>query len=71
MLRKLFYDIYGKCIDDLFKVFFDYLVGKFGKWFVGVKVYIFLFVNEIEEEEFEEFEEFEEGEDDFEFLEWW
>lgn len=69
--RKLFYDIYGKCLDDPFKVFFDHSIGKPGKWFVGVKVYIPPFVNETEEEEPEEPEEPEEGEDDFESSEWW
>lgn len=65
--RKLFYDIYGKCLDDPFKVFFNHSVGKPGKWFVGVKVYIPPFVNETEEEEQEPGE----GEDDFESSKWW
>ena len=65
--RKLFYDIYGKCLDDPFKVFFNHSVGKPGKWFVGVKVYIPPFVNETEEED----QELEEGEDDFESSQWW
>lgn len=66
--RKLFYDIYGKCLDDPFKVFFNHSVGKPGKWFVGVKVYIPPFVNETVEEEQEPPEE---GEDDYESSEWW
>lgn len=65
--RKLFYDIYGKCLDDPFKVFFNHSVGKPGKWFVGVKVYIPPFVNETEKEEQEPGE----GEDDFESSKWW
>lgn len=68
--RKLFYDIYGKCLDDPFKVFFNHSVGKPGKWFVGVKVYIPPFVNETEEEAEAE-QEPEEGEDDFESSSWW
>ena len=65
--RKLFYDIYGKCLDDPFKVFFSHSVSKPGKWFVGVKVYIPPFVNETEEEE----QEPEEGEDYFASSTWW
>ncbi|XP_078384727.1 sperm receptor for egg jelly-like [Oculina patagonica] len=60
--RKLFYDIYGRCTDDPFKVFFNHTVGKAGKWYVGVQVYIPPFVNDTEEEE--------EDEDDFEFEDW-
>lgn len=64
--RKLFYDLYGKCLDDPFKVFFNHTVGKPGKWYVGVKVYIPPFINDTEDEE-QEVEE----DDDFEDSKWW
>ena len=48
---KLFYDLYGRCVEDPFKVFFNHSVGRVGKWFAGVQVYIPPIVNVTEEEE--------------------
>ena len=49
--RKLFYDLYGKCLEDPFKIYFNHSFAKVGKWYVGVKVYIPPFVNHTNEEE--------------------
>ncbi|XP_022784277.1 uncharacterized protein LOC111324875 [Stylophora pistillata] len=43
--RKLFYDTYGRCLEDPLKVFFNTSFAKLGKWYVGVKPYIPPFVN--------------------------
>ena len=37
---KLFYGIYGKCLKDPFRVFFNSSVGKAGKWYAGVQYYV-------------------------------
>ena len=43
--RKLFYDTYGRCLKDPFKVFFNDSFAKLGKWYVGIRPYITPVVN--------------------------
>ena len=37
---RLFYGMYEKCLNDPFRVFYNSSVGKAGKWYVGVQIYV-------------------------------
>lgn len=39
-IPQLFYGMYEKCLKDPFRVFYNSSVGKAGKWYVGVQVYV-------------------------------